>query len=208
MDPPLSQAEVELIQASWATVSALPATTVGGLLFKHIFEQADVSALFSFGRKPGFDPSPDAVAANPNVQAHGEKVVSTVGVAVSMLSKLGELVPVLKDLGAKHTKYGVAAAHYPVVGSAFLKTLSVGLGESYTPAVAEAYTKMWGVVEATMLAGVAEAAAAERAASWGCYVSPTAEKEAETRAAQASAMGYFASGPEAWRMEEAYIVGG
>ena len=159
----LTVEQVALIQETWAAVQTLPATTVGGLLFKHIFEQADVSTLFSFGRKPGFDPSPEAVATNPDVQAHGAKVVGTVTVAVSMLTKLGELVPVLKDLGAKHAKYGVAAAHYPVVGGAFLKTLGVGLGEAYTPAVAAAYTTMWGIVEATMLAGVAEAeqAAAE-----------------------------------------------
>jgi hypothetical protein len=105
----LTEEDVKLIQETWATVKTLPATTVGGLLFKHIFEQADVSTLFSFGRNEGFDPSPDAVAANPDVQAHGAKVVGTVGVAVSMLTKLDKLVPVLKDLGAKHGKYGVVA---------------------------------------------------------------------------------------------------
>jgi hemoglobin-like flavoprotein len=92
-----------------------------------------VSALFSFGREPGFDPSPDAVAANADVQKHGAKVVTTVGVAIDMLTTLDDLVPVLKDLGAKHAKYGVLAAHYPVVGKAFLKTLSVGLSDAYKP---------------------------------------------------------------------------
>ena len=117
--------EIALITETWAAVQALPAQTVGGLLFKHIFEQADVSAMFSFGRVPGFDPSPDAVAANTGVQDHGAKVVATVTVAIGMLTDLDNLVPVLKDLGAKHAKYGVLAAHYPVVGGAFLKTLSI-----------------------------------------------------------------------------------
>ena len=70
-----------------------------------------------------------------------------------------QLVPVLKGLGARHAKYGVEAAHYPVVGSAFLKTLSVGLGDAYTEEVAAAYTAMWTVVADTMQAGAAEAAA-------------------------------------------------
>jgi len=118
-----------------------------------VFEQANVSALFSFGRAPGFDPSPDAVAANPAVQEHGAKVVKTVTVAVSMLQDLTSLVPVLKDLGAKHSKYGVVAAHYPVVGAAFLKTLSVGLGAAFTPEVTNAYTALWSVVQSTMLSG-------------------------------------------------------
>ena len=108
--PAFGAPEIALIQETWATVQTLPAETVGGLLFKHIFEQADVSALFPFGRKPGFDASPDAVAANADVQKHGAKVVGTVSVAVSMLKDLPNLVPVLKDLGAKHAKYGVVGA--------------------------------------------------------------------------------------------------
>ena len=167
--------EIKIIQDTWEVVKTLPTETVGGLLFKHIFEQADVSAMFSFGRKPGFDPMPDAVAANPDVTAHGKKVVDTVSVAISMLTDLPKLVPVLKDLGAKHAKYGVAAAHYPVVGGAFLKTLSVGLGEAYTEEVAAAFTAMWGVVESTMLAGVAEA----EELKWGCYSKPQDAKQEE-----------------------------
>ena len=121
--PPFGSPQIALIHESWAIVKTLPAETVGGLLFKHIFEQADVSAMFSFGRAAGFDPSPDAVAANPAVQAHGAKVVGTVSTAVSMLEDLPNLVPVLKDLGTKHAKYGVADAQYPVVGSAFILSL-------------------------------------------------------------------------------------
>ena len=99
--------EIKIIQKTWEVVKTLPTETVGGLLFKHIFEQADVSKMFSFGREPGFDPTPDAVAAHPKVQAHGKKVVDTVTVAINMLTDLPKLVPVLKDLGAKHLKYGV-----------------------------------------------------------------------------------------------------
>ena len=91
--------EIKVVKDTWEVVKTLPAETVGGLLFKHIFEQADVSALFSFGRVEGFDPNPEAVAANPAVMKHGGKVVGTVSVAVSMLDDLPNLVPVLKDLG-------------------------------------------------------------------------------------------------------------
>jgi len=182
--------EIQLIKDSWATVETLPAETVGGLLFKHIFEQADVSALFSFGRKPGFNADPAAVADNPDVKTHGAKVVGTVAVAISMLTTLDKLVPVLKDLGAKHAKYGVTAAHYPVVGGAFLKTLSVGLGDAYTPEVAAAYTAMWGIVEATMLSGVKEAEGTK--ASWGNYAVPaTREMEALTVASQEAGMDWY-----------------
>ena len=148
--------QVELIQRTWRVVETLPAETVGVLLFKHIFDSAPgAAALFSFGRVDGFDPAADH-SKNPAVVKHAVGVVKTVGVAVGMLKDLDNLVPVLKDLGAKHTKYGVEASHYPIVGGAFLKTLEVGLGDAYTPEVAACFTAMWGVVEATMLSGTSD----------------------------------------------------
>lgn len=185
--------EIKLIQDSWAIVKTLPAVTVGGLLFKHIFEQADVSALFSFGRKPGFNPAPESVAENADVQAHGKKVVDLVTVAISMLTDLTNLVPVLKDLGAKHAKYGVVAAHYPVVGTAFLKTLSVGLGAAYTPEVAAAYTAMWGIVADTMQAGVKEA----EDAKWGNYSKPQGAEMEKLTAASIEAAQDWWTNPDA-----------
>jgi len=184
----LTSAQVTLIKEAWAKVETLPATTVGGLLFKHIFEQANVSTMFSFGRRPGFDPSPDAVVVNPDVQKHGAKVAGTVAIAISMLTDLEALVPILKELGAKHATYGVVAAHYDVVGSAFLKTLSVGLGPVYTPDVAAAYTAMWGVVATTMQAGAEEALKP----SWGGYATPsTPEMKVLTKASSRSAMDWY-----------------
>jgi len=96
------------------------------------------------------------LAKNPDFMAHGLAVVKTVGAAVDGLQDLPALVPVLENLGFKHAAYAVKPEHYPVVGAAFLSTLSDGLGDAYTPAVKDAYTKMWGVVQATMLAGAAK----------------------------------------------------
>jgi hemoglobin-like flavoprotein len=194
--PDFGPAEIAIIKETWALVGTLPTETVGGLLFKHIFEQADVSQMFSFGRKPGFDPSPDAVAAHPDVQKHGANVVKTVTTAISLLTDLETLVPVLKDLGAKHAKYGVVAAHYPVVGGAFLKTLKVGLADKYTPEVAAAYLAMWGIVEATMLSGAEEAAAKAAPAAdpqWGKQSYSNTTPPAEIEKSQNSAMDWYAN---------------
>ena len=116
-------------------------------------------------------------------------VVDDGAVAIGMLNDLPELVPVLKDLGAKHAKYGVVAAHYPVVGGAFIKTLQVGLGDKCTEEVAAAYTAMWGIVEATMLQGVQEA----EVKRWGGYSipPPTSDLEKMTVKSQVSAMDWW-----------------
>lgn len=45
------------------------------------------------------------------LKKHATGVMETVDVAVGKLGELPELVPVLKSLGARHVKYGVAEAH-------------------------------------------------------------------------------------------------
>jgi len=153
-EPPLTEEDIKLIQSTWEIVKTLPTEAVAVILFKNIFSlagegAADLAQLFPFGRKPGF--SVDKLDNDELFKPHGVKVVSTVTVAISMLTKLDELVPVLKDLGKKHTKYGVVSAHYSVVGGAFIATLAQGLPPQYWNSdVKGAFLKMWGVVASTM----------------------------------------------------------
>ena len=110
---PLTKAQVDVITKTWATVETLGAETVGVILFEHIFRLAgdaapDLAKLFKFGREPDFDLT--KLSENAGLRKHGEGVVKTVGVAVSMLTKLDELVPVLKGLGKRHKNYGVVDA--------------------------------------------------------------------------------------------------
>ena len=98
---PLTKAQVDVITKTWATVETLGAETVGVILFEHIFRLAgdaapDLAKLFKFGREPDFDLT--KLSENAGLRKHGEGVVKTVGVAVSMLTKLDELVPALKGL--------------------------------------------------------------------------------------------------------------
>jgi hemoglobin-like flavoprotein len=71
---------------------------------------------------------------------------------------LPALVPVVKALGARHFGYGATPAHFEPVGQALLWTLRTGLADAFTPEVEAAWTKVYGVLAATMQAGAAEAA--------------------------------------------------
>eukprot|EP01051_Picozoa_sp_SAG22_P003113 SAG22_NODE_147_length_17533_cov_46.384536_12_plen_278_part_00 len=135
-----------LVEESWATAAGLGVETVGVLLFKNVFEIAPgaVALFSSFKNEPNMYESPALIK-------HASGVVSTVGTAVSMLRKLDELAPVLKDLGTRHVKYGVLEAHYDVVGQALLKTLEMGLGDAFTAEVRQAWTEVYGVVSSTMI---------------------------------------------------------
>lgn len=85
------------------------------------------------------------------------KLRDMLNVAVNGLSNTAALIPALRQLGARHVPYGVKPHHYDEVGGALIGTLEAGLGEDFTPAVRQAWTEVYGVVSATMLAG-AEAA--------------------------------------------------
>jgi hemoglobin-like flavoprotein len=86
------------------------------------------------------------------------KLVAMLGTAVNGLSDLGALVPAVKALGARHVGYGTKPVHYAIVGQALLWTLERGLGAAFTPDVKAAWTKVYGLIAATMQAGAAEVA--------------------------------------------------
>jgi hemoglobin-like flavoprotein len=65
------------------------------------------------------------------------------------------LVPVLQQLGQRHVRYGVQAAHYDVVGAVLLWTLRQHLGAQFTAEVEDAWLAAYTFIATTMLAGVA-----------------------------------------------------
>jgi hemoglobin-like flavoprotein len=85
------------------------------------------------------------------------KLFVMIATAVQGLSNLDKLVPQLKSLGARHGGYGVKSSHYDIVGDALIWTLAQGLGEAFTPDVERAWTRVYGLIAATMQAGATEA---------------------------------------------------
>jgi len=59
--------------------------------------------------------------------------------AVENLSKLEDLTPILKNLGADHISKGVEKEHYPIVMGAIIKTLKDNLGSDFTLSLRKAW---------------------------------------------------------------------
>jgi hemoglobin-like flavoprotein len=78
------------------------------------------------------------------------KLMSTLAFAVAGLNQPERILGAVRDLGRRHAGYGVQPEHYQTVGAALLWTLRQGLGEKFTPAVAEAWAAAFGLVAATM----------------------------------------------------------
>lgn len=95
-----------------------------------------------------------------DMKEQGRKLMQMIGVAVTGLDNVQQIVPAVKDLGRRHASYGVQPKHYDTVAAALLWTLEQGLGAEYTPETREAWTAVY-----TLLAGTMKEAAYGSAAS-------------------------------------------
>eukprot|EP00927_Polykrikos_kofoidii_P012497 TRINITY_DN15387_c0_g3_i1.p1 TRINITY_DN15387_c0_g3~~TRINITY_DN15387_c0_g3_i1.p1 ORF type:complete len:171 (-),score=39.11 TRINITY_DN15387_c0_g3_i1:279-791(-) len=147
---PIDERDIQLVQQTFARVAMLGADNVGKILFMKIFKKAPQALqLFSFKAEGLNDPCKLWRAGGPATK-HAAGVVSTVATAVGLLTQLDQLVPILRELGAKHVGYGVVPAHYDVVGEALIESLALALGPNFTPAVKNAYLKVYTTVKMTM----------------------------------------------------------
>ncbi|SKB04253.1 Hemoglobin-like flavoprotein [Prosthecobacter debontii] len=128
-----------LVQTTWAQVVPI-SETAAELFYNRLFEM---------------DPSLRPLFTS-DIKEQGKKLMQMITIAVRGLDHLDEIVPAVQALGRRHVAYGVTDAHYDTVAGALLWTLEKGLGDAYTPEVAEAWTATY-----TLLADVMKAAAKE-----------------------------------------------
>ncbi|HKH72750.1 MAG TPA: globin family protein [Vicinamibacterales bacterium] len=131
--------QINLVQTTFAVVAPL-ADDVAALFYRRLFE---------------IDPSLESMFPG-DMSGQRRKLMVMLTAAVKGLPRLDRLIPVLEDLGRRHAEYGVIESHYETVGEALLWTLEKGLGPEFTPDVKEAWTTVYGVLAATMKAGVEE----------------------------------------------------
>jgi hemoglobin-like flavoprotein len=77
--------------------------------------------------------------------------MSTLAVIVGSLDDTSKLVPLTDTLAHQHGDYGIRPAHYEIVGQALLWSLQQGLGNNWTPGVAESWSKAYGIVATFMI---------------------------------------------------------
>lgn len=125
--------QIALVQRSWTQVLPL-AETAAQMFYERLFT---------------LDPSLRPLFRG-EMKEQGRKVMAMISMAVNGLTRLEQLVPAVQALGRRHAGYGVRDEHYATVGAALLWTLEQGLGNSFTPAVREAWTAAYGVLSSTM----------------------------------------------------------
>ncbi|WP_157991342.1 globin family protein [Caldimonas tepidiphila] len=135
--------QIELIQQSFQQLRR-SADTVALLFYEHLFtEKPALKQLF-----------------HSDMEEQGRKLMNLLGVVVVGLPQLERLTPMLRELGARHARYGVQTADYDTVANALLWTLEHSLPGEYTPAVQAAWTEAYRVLARLMQDGAREALAA------------------------------------------------
>jgi len=139
----LTDEQVKLVKANWNAVKPIK-EAAADLFYDKLFE---------------LDPSIREMFKD-DISIQKKALMATISFAVATLNHPDKLIPAVQELGGRHGKYGVTAAHYGTVAEALLWTLEQGLGEAWTPEAKTAWTEVYGILSSTML----EAAAAEEAA--------------------------------------------
>jgi hemoglobin-like flavoprotein len=126
--------QVKLVQQSFAKVAPI-SETAAVLFYDRLFEVApQVKAMFP-----------------ADMTEQRRKLMAMLAAVVNGLGDLGSILPAASALAKRHVSYGAEAEHYPVVGGALLWTLEKGLGDGWTPEIANAWTTAYGTLSGYMI---------------------------------------------------------
>ncbi|MDM7922896.1 MAG: globin family protein [Pyrinomonadaceae bacterium] len=117
--------------------------------FEKIAPRADEAAALFYNRLFELDPALMNLFKG-DLSEQGLKLIHMIGVAVNGLSRIDDILPAVRSLGARHAVYGVKDAHYETVGSALLWTLAKGLGPDFTEETKEAWNTAYSLLARTM----------------------------------------------------------
>ena len=132
--------QIDLVQKSFGLVKPI-AATAAELFYNRLFT---------------LDPSLRPMFKG-EMRQQGQMLMSMIGAAVGGLRNLSTLAPVVRQLGARHVRYGVRTEHYATVGGALVWTLEQGLGPKFTPEVREAWIAAYSLLADVMQMGAMEA---------------------------------------------------
>ncbi|MBE0368359.1 hemin receptor [Pseudoalteromonas sp. MMG013] len=131
----ITNRQKQLVQQSFAQVEPI-AEQAADIFYTTLFQ---------------YDPSLKPLFKN-SLKSQGQKLMATLKVAVNGLDDLDALIPILHKLADRHVAYGVHAKDFTPVGNALLHTLKVGLGNSWTPEVRQAWVDVFRIIATVMKA--------------------------------------------------------
>lgn len=120
--------------------------------------------LFRFGGTKTED-----LPKNAMLQAHANGVMKTVGVALAGLEDVEALIPVLRNLGLRHSQVGVMPEHYDVIYGILISTIKKHVGkDKWSKEIEQAWQVCYGVI-ASVMKDPSRHLEVEPAEGWGMW---------------------------------------
>jgi len=135
--------QIRLVQSSWAAL-APSAERLAELFYMRLF---------------AMDPSLRELF-HGEIGRQGRNLVKMLDTLVGSLDRLDTLLPVLRELGARHRQYGVHPADYEIFGQALQWTLQRVLGMELSPEAEDAWMEVYRLFADAMQDGPASSACA------------------------------------------------
>ncbi|XP_015682720.1 hemoglobin subunit beta-2 [Protobothrops mucrosquamatus] len=131
--------EKQLITCLWSKVDVpeVGAATLGKMMVVYPWTQRFFT---HFGNLSG----PSAICANPQVRAHGKKVLTSFGEAIKHLDNIKETFAKLSELHCD--KLHVDPENFKLLGNILIIVLAGHYGKDFTPCTHAAYQKLINVV--------------------------------------------------------------
>jgi nitric oxide dioxygenase len=100
-------------------------------------------------------PAVEPLFAGTDLRRQRAMLLSALILVRKSLRDLDAIVPRLRELGARHVRYGADPAHYPVVGEVLIASMAAVAGDAWRPRYERAWAEAYEVIAATMLEGAA-----------------------------------------------------
>lgn len=127
--------QIALVRASFAQL-APDAEAVGLSFYDHLFT-------LNPGSRRLF---------REEIAVQSRKLMTMLGIIVAALDQPAKLEAMVRGLGERHVRYGVADAHYDDVGAALIQTLHERLGEAFDEAMESAWATAYAFLAERMIA--------------------------------------------------------
>jgi len=120
--------------------------------FKAVLPIQEQAASLFYDRLFELDPSIRPMFKG-DIKEQGRKLMKSLALVVQGLGSTKDILPIVRELGARHLDFGVTDDQYDTVGAALLWTLEQGLGDAFTNDVMNAWVDAYTVISNAMIEG-------------------------------------------------------
>jgi hemoglobin-like flavoprotein len=121
--------------------------------FDHIAARGDELMDVFYARLFAVAPGVQPLFAGTDLKRQKGMLLAALVLLRRSLRDLDSVTPKLRDMGARHVRYGAQPEHYPVVGEVLIGSMAQIAGDAWTVEYELAWTEAFAVVAGAMLEG-------------------------------------------------------